>query len=107
MTAWLTSKQGAPYMFLAPVFAFGFFFFIVPLGFSAYISLTEWSAIGMPRWVGLANYTYLLRDDPFLSASLGATLLKKRDSAASAVNRADRLMYASKRARGKPETRVG
>ena len=73
MTAWLTSKQGAPYIFLAPVFAFGFLFFIVPLGYSAYISLTEWSAIGMPRWVGLANYTYLLRDDPFLSASLDAT----------------------------------
>ena len=73
MTAWLLSKKGAPYVFLAPVFAFGLLFFIVPLGFSAYISLTEWNSVGVPRWVGLANYAYLLGHDPFLSASLVAT----------------------------------
>ena len=73
MIAWLLSKKGAPYVFLAPVFAFGLLFFIVPLGFSAYISLTEWNSVGVPRWVGLANYAYLLGHDPFLSASLVAT----------------------------------
>ena len=35
MITWLSSKKGAPYVLLAPVFAFGLFFFIVPLGFSA------------------------------------------------------------------------
>ena len=73
MIAWLLSKKGAPYVFLAPVFAFGLLFFIIPLGFSAYISLTEWNSVGVPRWVGLANYAYLLGHDPFLSASLVAT----------------------------------
>ena len=73
MIAWLASKRGAPYVFLFPVFALGLLFFIIPLGFSAYISLTEWSSVGVPRWVGFSNYAYLLNQDPFLSASLVAT----------------------------------
>lgn len=64
------SKKVAPYVFLAPVFAFGLLFFIIPLGFSAYISLTDWNSTGFPRWVGFANYTHLLGHDPFLLASL-------------------------------------
>ncbi len=73
MIAWLSSKKGAPYVFLAPVFVFGLLFFIIPLGFSAYISLTEWNSVATPRWVGLANYIYLFGHDPFLKASLVAT----------------------------------
>ena len=70
MIAMLASRRVAPYVFMAPVFLFGFVFFVIPLGFSAYISLTEWNSTGFPRWVGLANYTQLIAHDPFLLSSL-------------------------------------
>ena len=67
---WFASKKVAPYVFMAPVLLFGLIFFLIPLGFSAYISLTEWDSAGPPRWVGLANYAHLLGHDPFLLSSL-------------------------------------
>ena len=67
---WFASKKVAPYIFMAPVLVFGLIFFLIPLGFSAYISLTEWDSAGPPHWVGFANYAHLLRDDPFLLSSL-------------------------------------
>jgi raffinose/stachyose/melibiose transport system permease protein len=37
----------------------------VPFGANLYLSLTKWSGIGDPRWIGLDNYSRLLRDDVF------------------------------------------
>ncbi|MFI5709428.1 carbohydrate ABC transporter permease [Kribbella sp. NPDC051620] len=37
----------------------------VPFGANLYLSLTKWSGIGDPRWVGLDNYDRLLHDDVF------------------------------------------
>ncbi|MEK8110209.1 hypothetical protein NKG94_49635 [Micromonospora sp. M12] len=37
----------------------------VPLVGTLYLSLTKWSGIGDPRWVGLDNYQQLLHDDVF------------------------------------------
>lgn len=70
MMDWFASKRVAPYVFLAPMLVFGIVFFIIPLVFSAYVSLTEWDSTGPPRWVGLANYAHLLSNDPFLLSSL-------------------------------------
>lgn len=67
---WFASKKTAPYVFMIPVFTFGLLFFVIPLGFSAYISFTEWDSTAAPRWIGLANYTHLFAQDPFLLSSL-------------------------------------
>ncbi|TDU83386.1 raffinose/stachyose/melibiose transport system permease protein [Kribbella voronezhensis] len=37
----------------------------VPFGTNLYLSLTKWSGIGDPRWIGFDNYTRLLHDDVF------------------------------------------
>jgi raffinose/stachyose/melibiose transport system permease protein len=37
----------------------------VPFGANLYLSLTKWSGIGDPRWIGLDNYRRLLHDDVF------------------------------------------
>jgi multiple sugar transport system permease protein len=47
--------------FVLPFLAFN----VAPVVFGVYVSFTEWSIIGDPVWVGLANYTEAMRD-PFL-----------------------------------------
>ncbi|MFC0624168.1 carbohydrate ABC transporter permease [Kribbella deserti] len=37
----------------------------IPFGANIYLSLTKWSGIGSPRFVGLANYERLFADDVF------------------------------------------
>jgi len=60
----LSSKSVAPWVFIAPVLAFGLVFFLLPLGYAAFISLTRWNSLTPPKWVGLSNYEYLLFTDP-------------------------------------------
>lgn len=60
----LGSRAFAPWLFLSPILAFGAIFFILPLVYAAYISLTRWNALMPPRWVGWGNYEYLLTIDP-------------------------------------------
>ncbi len=60
----VSSKSVAPWIFIAPVLAFGLVFFLLPLGYAAFISLTRWNSLSPPKWVGLANYEYLLFTDP-------------------------------------------
>lgn len=66
----LSSKQVAPFIFMLPVALFGAIFFLLPIGYSAYISLTDWDSLTPPRWVGLGNYIYLLTQDRFFYTSL-------------------------------------
>ncbi|WP_164835698.1 carbohydrate ABC transporter permease [Thermus tenuipuniceus] len=40
-------------------------FALLPMGFSAYLSLTSWSGLGGAEWVGLENYRQLLQDPRF------------------------------------------
>jgi raffinose/stachyose/melibiose transport system permease protein len=52
------------------------FALVVPLGFSLYYSLTDWAGFGDYRWIGLANYREILREDPvFWRALWNAVLL--------------------------------
>lgn len=74
MTSFLSSKKVAPYVFLLPVLLFGVIFFIMPLVYAAYISLTRWDSLSPPRWVGLDNYKYLLTVDPFFVQSFVNTI---------------------------------
>ena len=99
MMDWLASKKVAPYVFIAPVLAFGLVLFIVPLAFSAYVSLTEWDSTGSPRWVGLANYEHLLGNDPFLLASLLNTFYFAFGMIALSVPSALILAYVISRSR--------
>ena len=39
-------------------------FFGYPLVWSAYLSFTHYNLLSPPRWIGLANYRYLLHTDP-------------------------------------------
>ncbi len=58
------------YAFAAP-WLFGFFFlYLGPIALSFYYSLTDYSLLSSPRFVGLANYGKLLTDDPRFVATL-------------------------------------
>jgi multiple sugar transport system permease protein len=56
----------APYVFLAPLIVFALVFFVLPIGFSIYLSFTRWNPLSEPSWVGLRQFEFLLtRDDGF------------------------------------------
>lgn len=48
------------YLLLSPNLIGFLIFFLGPLIFSLYVSMTEWSAFGAPQWVGLNNYAEIL-----------------------------------------------
>ena len=60
------------YLFVLPALAFFVAFSIYPTLNGFYLSLTEYSLLKPPRWIGLENYTALFRDALFLQA-LGVT----------------------------------
>jgi multiple sugar transport system permease protein len=55
---------------VAPAFIVVAVFFLVPLGYAFYISLTNWPLVGAYHFVGLANYRALLHDTVFLHSVL-------------------------------------
>lgn len=62
------------YLFILPA-ALGFLIFIAgPIVASLYFSLTDYKIISAPHWVGLTNYTRLLKD-PIFWQSLKVTLV--------------------------------
>ena len=53
----------------------GFCVFIgYPLVYSAYLSLHSYDLLSSPRWVGLANYRFLFREDPEVGTAVRNTL---------------------------------
>lgn len=61
-------KQWVSYIFISPKLILLAFFFVFPLFFSLYISLTDWSALTTPAFIGLGNYKKLLKDDIFVKS---------------------------------------
>ena len=56
------------YIFLIPFFV-GFIFFIIgPIVVALGLSMTQWDLIGTPKFISLANYQNLFRDNLFLIA---------------------------------------
>ncbi len=51
------------------------FAMLIPLGFSLYYSLTDWSGFGVYRFIGLENYREILMDDTVFWRALWNTLL--------------------------------
>jgi ABC-type sugar transport system permease subunit len=69
------ARHGWPLLFIAPFFVLFAVFSLYPIGFSAWLSLHDWSLIGPARWVGLDNYHALLHDTLFWQSMLNAALL--------------------------------
>jgi multiple sugar transport system permease protein len=67
-------RRGLVLAFMSP-WLVGFCVFIAyPLVYSAYLSLHSYDLLSSPRWVGLANYRYMLNDDPEVGTAIRNTL---------------------------------
>lgn len=58
----LKREMYSAYMFLLPILILYFIFTILPVGMSIYLSFTDFSGFGSPKWVGLENYKYTIND---------------------------------------------
>ncbi|MBZ4673030.1 MAG: multiple sugar transport system permease protein [Petroclostridium sp.] len=54
-----------PYLFIAPNMILFLTFMIIPILYTFYISLTQWSLIGSPEFIGFENYVKLFSDQEF------------------------------------------
>lgn len=52
-------------VFLIPGIVLSLAVIVVPLVMTVYVSFTRWTGIGRPQWIGVANYSRLLRDANF------------------------------------------
>lgn len=57
--------RGTYWLFLVPGGVLFALIIALPFGMNVYLSLTDWSGVGDPRWTGLDNYADLLRDEVF------------------------------------------
>jgi lactose/L-arabinose transport system permease protein len=64
-----------PYLFVAPFYLLFAVFTLYPVMFSIYLSFTEWKGLGPIKFVGLANYTLLLKDRVFWQSMLNGVIL--------------------------------
>ena len=99
LLGWLGGKQAAPWVFMAPALVFAVVFFILPLVFALYISLTKWDSLSPPKWVGMDNYTYILSIDPVFWQTFWNTLYFAFGSIVLGVPLAVALAYAFSRSR--------
>ena len=60
----LTHRRMTPFWLLAPAGIFALLFFVGPLLAALVLSFTNWTSLSPPRFVGWANYLYLLTRDP-------------------------------------------
>jgi ABC-type sugar transport system permease subunit len=63
-------RYSSAYLFVAPFFLIYAFFNVYPLLYSIWMSLNEWDGVGIPLFVGLANFSKLFRDSLFWTAFL-------------------------------------
>jgi len=63
------------YLLVSP-WIFGFLAFTLgPMIYSLYISMTKWNMISAPKFVGLANFKYMLTVDPLFWKTMSVTLI--------------------------------
>jgi multiple sugar transport system permease protein len=67
-------RRGTVALFLSPWLVGFSVFFAYPLVWSAYLSFTSYDLLSAPRWVGLANYRYLLGTDEQIWPAVSNTL---------------------------------
>jgi multiple sugar transport system permease protein len=58
-------RHGGDVMLIAPFLALFLLFTLWPIVRSAWLSFTDFAAVGTPRWVGLANYIEIMGDERF------------------------------------------
>src|SRR5215813_12014708 len=76
-SGWLTFRRRntiTAYLFALPMIAGVCIFTVYPLASSLYHAFTEWSGVSAAKWVGLANFRYLLTQDPTFWPSLKVTV---------------------------------
>lgn len=61
-------RDWAGLLYVAPALALVFVFFLLPLCMTAWMSLHNWPLLGVPRWIGFANYKALWNDINFWNA---------------------------------------
>lgn len=61
---WRLDEKLSPYLYISPFFLLFLGFGLFPLGYTLFVSLSEWNLIGDHHFIGLGNYTKLL-DDPY------------------------------------------
>ncbi|MFL6019921.1 MAG: carbohydrate ABC transporter permease [Gaiellaceae bacterium] len=67
-------RRGLVLLFMSP-WIIGFsVWFGYPLVMSVYLSFTHYDLLSPPKWVGLANYKYLFKDDPQVGSAVKNTL---------------------------------
>jgi multiple sugar transport system permease protein len=67
-------RRGLVLLLMSPWLAGFSLFFGYPIVMSAYLSFNHYDLLSAPRWVGLANYRYLLHDDPLVWPAVRNTL---------------------------------
>ena len=63
------------YLALSPWMAGFVVFYAFPILATLYFSLTQWTLVDQPVWVGLDNYVRMFTRDPLFASSLKATTL--------------------------------
>jgi cellobiose transport system permease protein len=58
----------APYLFISPFYLIFLAFGLVPIVLSLGVSLFDWQGVAEANFIGLSNFTVLLRDPDFLTA---------------------------------------
>jgi multiple sugar transport system permease protein len=58
----------APWLFLAPGIAMFMIYVIIPIFQSIWISFFDWDGLGVPKWIGVANYVELISDEAFYTS---------------------------------------
>jgi multiple sugar transport system permease protein len=67
-------RRGIVLAFLSPWLAGVTIFFGYPLVMSVYLSFTHFDNLSAPRWIGLANYRYLLHGDQLIGQAVRNSL---------------------------------
>src|SRR2546430_7647278 len=64
-----------PLLFVSPFFVLFGVFSLYPIGYSAWLSLHDWSLVGAARYVGFGNYRELFHDALFWQSMTNAALI--------------------------------
>ena len=62
------SRSWRGLLYIAPAMALVIVFFVCRCSSPVWMSLHNWPLLGVPRWIGLGNYTRMLNDSRFLAA---------------------------------------
>jgi len=67
-------RRGLVLLLMSPWLAGFTIFFAYPIVWNAYLSFTHYNLLSPPKWIGTANYRYLLHDDPQVWPAVRNTL---------------------------------